>query len=81
MVIVMITVIMTVMIKAMMTVRVMATVMVGTLLMIKISNHLKKSRIRETRNLSTDADSSTNIFASAGVKKGTDIIFFYLYYI
>ena len=26
----------------------------------------KKSRIRETTNLSTDADSSTNIFVSAG---------------
>ena len=34
----------------------------------------KKSRTRETPNLSTDADSSTNIFVSAGVKKGADSI-------
>ena len=37
---------------------------------------LKKSGIRETLNLSTDADSSTNIFVSVGVKKGADSIFF-----
>ena len=30
----------------------------------------KKSRIQDTKNISTDADSSTNIFVSAGVKKG-----------
>ena len=30
----------------------------------------KKSRTRETPNLSTNADSSTNVFVSAGVKKG-----------
>ena len=34
-----------------------------------------KSRIRETPNLSTDADSSTNILVSAGIKKGADSIF------
>ena len=32
----------------------------------------KKSRIRETPNLSIDADSSTNIFVSPGFKKGAD---------
>ena len=37
--------------------------------------YTKKSRIRETPNLSTDADSSTDIFVSAGVKKGADMIF------
>ena len=31
---------------------------------------LKISRIRETPNFSTDADSSTDIFVSADVKKG-----------
>ena len=36
----------------------------------------KRSRIRETLNLSTDADSSTDIFVSAGVKKGVESIFF-----
>ena len=36
----------------------------------------KKSRIRETKNLSTDADSSTDIFVSAGVKKGADSNFY-----
>ena len=36
----------------------------------------KKSRIRETQNLSTDADSSTDIIVSAGVKIGADIFFF-----
>ena len=35
----------------------------------------KKSRIRETTNLSTDADSSTNVIVSAGVKKRADSIF------
>ena len=35
-----------------------------------------KSRIRETPNLSNDADSSTNIFVSACVKKEADSIFF-----
>ena len=30
----------------------------------------KKNCIRETPNLSTDTDSSTDIFVSAGVKKG-----------
>ena len=40
-------------------------------------NQAKKSRIRETKNVSTDADSSTNIFVSAGVKKGADSIFFW----
>ena len=33
---------------------------------------IEKSRIRETSNLLTDADSSTNVFVSAGVKKGAD---------
>ena len=37
---------------------------------------LKKSGIQETLNLSTDADSSTDIFVSAGVKKGADSICF-----
>ena len=32
----------------------------------------KKFRIRDTPNLLTDADSSTDIFVSAGVKKGAD---------
>jgi hypothetical protein len=36
----------------------------------------EKTRIRETPNLLTDADSSTDIFVSAGVKKGADCIFF-----
>ena len=36
---------------------------------------LEKSRIRETPNILTDVDSSTNIFISAGVKKGADRIF------
>ena len=36
----------------------------------------KKSRIRETPNLSTNAYSSTNIFVFAGVKKGADTNFF-----
>ena len=36
---------------------------------------LKKSRIRETQNLLSDADSRTNIFVSAGVKKGADNFF------
>ena len=35
----------------------------------------KKSRIWETPNLLTDADSSTNIFFSAGVEKGADSYF------
>ena len=39
----------------------------------------KKSRIRDTGNLSTDADSNTNIFVSAGVKKGL-IEFFVLFF-
>ena len=34
-----------------------------------------KSRIRETLNLLTTADSSTDIFVSAGVKKGADSIY------
>ena len=37
----------------------------------------KKSRIRETPSFSTDEDSSTNIFVSAGVKKGADSKFFF----
>ena len=41
----------------------------------------EKSRIRETPNLLTDADSSTNIFVSAGVKKGTNSIFFFQIYV
>ena len=36
----------------------------------------KKSRIRETTNLSTDADSRINIFVCAGVQKAADRIFF-----
>ena len=36
----------------------------------------EKSRLRETRNLSNDADSITDIFVSAGVKKGANSIFF-----
>ena len=36
----------------------------------------KKSRIRETQNLLTNAVSSTDIFVSAGVKKGANSIFF-----
>ena len=32
----------------------------------------KKIRIRETQNLSTDADSITNIFVSAGVEEGAE---------
>ena len=36
----------------------------------------QKSRTRETLNLSTDADSSTDIFVSAAVQKGADSIFF-----
>ena len=39
-------------------------------------NRKKESRIQETMNLLNDADSSTNIFVSAGVKKGADSIFF-----
>ena len=35
-------------------------------------NREYKSRIRETPNLSTDADSSTNIFFPTGVKKEAD---------
>ena len=34
-----------------------------------------KSSIRETLNLSTNADSNTDILVSAGVKKGADSIF------
>ena len=34
----------------------------------------KKSRKWETPNLSTNADSSTNFFVSAGVKKGADTL-------
>ena len=34
-----------------------------------IRGTLKKFRIRETPNISTDADSSTDIFVSACVKK------------
>ena len=37
---------------------------------------IKKSRIRETPNLSTDGDSSIDVFVSTGVKKGADSIFF-----
>ena len=36
----------------------------------------KKSRIRETPNLLNEAESSTNVFVSAGVKKGDDSILF-----
>ena len=36
----------------------------------------KSSHVRETPNLSTDANSSTNIFVSACVKKEADRIFF-----
>ena len=36
----------------------------------------QKSCTQETPNLSTDADSSTNIFVSAGIKEGADSIFF-----
>ena len=41
----------------------------------------KKSRILETPNLSTDANSSTNILVSTGIKTGADSqkIFFFLY--
>ena len=39
---------------------------------------LKKYRIRETPNLMTDADRSTNVFVSAGVKKGADSIFLFV---
>ena len=42
---------------------------------LKFSRLKKKSRIRETTNLSTNADSSTNIFVFAGVKKGADSFF------
>ena len=35
---------------------------------------MKKSRIQETPNLSNNADSSTNILVSAGVKKGAGSI-------
>ena len=38
----------------------------------KTRNLTKKSRIRETENLTTDADSSTDVFVSAGFKKGAD---------
>ena len=31
----------------------------------------------ETLNLSTDVDSSTDMFATAGVKKGADRVFFF----
>ena len=34
--------------------------------------HKQKSRIRETPNLSTDADRSTNIFVFADVKNGAE---------
>ena len=37
---------------------------------------IKKSCIRATPNHLTDADSSTDIYVSAGVKKGADSIFF-----
>ena len=37
----------------------------------------QKSRLWETPNLSTDADSSTNTFVSAGVKKGADSTFLF----
>ena len=36
----------------------------------------KKISIWETKNLLTDADSSTDIFISASVKEGADSIFF-----
>ena len=36
----------------------------------KLKTVEKKSRIRDTPNLSTNVDSSTNIFVSAGVKNG-----------
>ena len=42
-----------------------------------ISLYIKKSRIQETPNLSTDVDSITNIFVSAGVRKGADRNFFW----
>ena len=51
----------------------MGTVTHKSLKLLKISK--RKSRKRETLNLSTNADSSTNIFVSAGVKKGADSIF------
>ena len=35
-------------------------------------NSPKKSCIQETPNLSTDADSSTDIFVFAGIKKGDE---------
>ena len=38
---------------------------------------LKKSRIQEKPNLSPDADSSTDIFVSAGVQKGDGSIIFF----
>ena len=37
----------------------------------QICSQKRKSRIRETHNLSTDADRSTNIHVSVGVKKGS----------
>ena len=38
---------------------------------------IEKSPIRETPNLSTDADSITDIFVSGGVEKGADSIFLF----
>ena len=52
---------------------------------VRIRTEEKKSCIRETPKLSTDADSSTDIFVSAGVKKGADsnflvcLLLFFLY--
>ena len=40
--------------------------------LLPIWNKKKKSRILETPNLLTDADSSIDIFVSAGVEKGAD---------
>ena len=49
-----------------------ATCLNETLLSIGNTKHVKKkSRIKETANLLTDADSSTDIFAGA-VEKGAD---------
>ena len=43
---------------------------------VRIRTEEKKSCILETPKLSTDADRSTNIFVSAGVKKRADSNFF-----
>ena len=52
----------------------MVTLVLNTVILyvdhcVALRNYEEKSRLQETPNLLTDADSSTNIFVSAGVNK------------